>query len=79
MLDLGKHSLDVACPRCQFYNRVTLQQVQLRDAVICRGCKCTINFEDHMNETRKALRSIRRALRGLEEQMRSLGTITIRL
>jgi len=79
MLNLDKHPIEVACPQCGFYNSVTLKQIRLRDAVICRGCKVTINFEDHMNETRKAIRSINRALRELEEQLKSIGTIKIRL
>ena len=79
MLNLDRHSLDFACPRCGFYNPITLKQVRLRDAVICRGCKVTINLEDHMNETRKAIRSINRAMRQLEEQIRKIGTVTIRL
>jgi len=68
MLNLDKHPIEVACPQCGFYNSVTLKQIRLRDAVICRGCKVTINFEDHMNETRE-----------LEEQLKSIGTIKIRL
>ena len=79
MLNLDRHPIEIACPRCDFYNFVTLKQVRLRAAVICRGCKVTINFEDHMNETRKAIRSINRALRELEEQFNKIGKITIRL
>lgn len=79
MLNLDKQFVEIACPRCGFYNPVTLKQVRLRDAVICRGCKVTINFDDHMNETSKAVRSINRALRDLEEQIHAIGTITIRL
>jgi len=78
-LGLDRHSLEVACPRCQFYNPITLKQVRLRDAAICRGCKVTINLEDHMNETRKAIRSINRAMRELENKLRAIGSITIRL
>jgi transcription elongation factor Elf1 len=79
MLDLDNHELDFRCPRCGFYNRVTLKAVRLRDAVICRGCKATIRFEDYMNETRKAVRAINRALRELEDQISSIGTVTIQL
>ncbi len=79
MLDLDKHTVEVDCPQCGFYNPITLKQVRLRDAVICRGCKSTIRLEDHMNETRKAIRSVNRALQELEEQFRSLGKITIRI
>lgn len=79
MLELDKHQLDLPCPRCGFYNPATLKAVRLRDAIICRGCKVTIRFEDHMNETRKAVRTINRAVRELEEQIGRIGTITIQL
>lgn len=79
MFALEKHTFEIACPKCGFYNPLTLKQVQLRDAVICRGCKLTIRLEDHMNETRKAIRSIRKAFRELEDQFRKISTIKIRL
>lgn len=79
IFDLDKQSVDVACPRCKFYNTVTLKQIRVRDAVICRGCKSTINFEDHMNETRKAIRLVNRAMREMEQQLRAISRITIRL
>lgn len=79
VIDLDGHRLDFPCPRCKFFNTFTLGQVRLRDAVICRGCKATINLDDYMNETRKAIRSISRALRSLQEQLAEMGTITIRI
>lgn len=79
MIEIDDYELDFACPRCGFYNPVTLKKVRLRDAVICRGCKAMIRFEDHMNETRNAVRRINRALRRLEEQMSKIGTVTFRL
>ena len=79
MLNVDKQILWLECPECRFKNPVTIKQVRLRDAVICRGCKATVQLEDHMNTARKALRSIRRAFRELEEQIRRIGTIKIRL
>lgn len=79
MINLDNHSLEFPCPSCGFFNPVTLKQVRLRDAIICRGCKTTIRFEDHMNETRKAIRSITRALQEFEEEIKKIGKITIRL
>ncbi len=78
MLNLDKYSIDIACPQCSFYNLVTLKKIRFRDAVICRGCKATINFEDHMNETQKATRVINRAMHNLDEHIRRIGKIKIR-
>lgn len=79
LINLDRHSIDIACPRCKFFNTVTLKQVRIRDAVICRGCKVTIRFEDHMNETRKAIRSINRAMQELEDTLKGMGKVKIRL
>lgn len=79
MINLDNHSFEFACPNCGFFNPVTLKQVRLRDAIICRGCKSILNFEDYMNETRKAVRSINRALQELEEGLSKIGKITIRI
>ena len=77
MIDLSQASLDFECPRCGFYNPFTLEQVRLRDAIICRGCKGSVRLEDNMNETRKAIRVINRAMRELEQTLKQLGNITI--
>lgn len=78
MFNLDQESIDLECPKCRFYNAITIQQVRLRDAVICRGCKTTINFDDHMNETRKAVRSINSAFKELEDTMSKIGTLKIK-
>lgn len=77
MLDIDSHKLDFQCPSCHFFNAVTLKQVRLRDVLICRGCNSNIQLDDFMNEYRKGLREIRRAMRSLEQTVRSFGTITL--
>ncbi len=77
-MNIQNVTIQLTCPKCGFENPVTLKQIRLRDAVICRGCKVTLRFEDHLNETRKATRSIARAFREIEDQLRSIGTIRIR-
>lgn len=79
MINLDSYTLEFECPKCDFYNPVTIKQVRLRDAVICRGCKITINLEDHMNETKKAVRTINKAFKELEKQFSNFGTFTIRI
>jgi hypothetical protein len=79
MIDLDKMGFDVDCSKCGFSNSIKIKQVRLMDAVICRGCKSTIKLEDHMNETRKAVRSFRNAIRELDNQLRKIGNITINL
>lgn len=78
-INVENQTLEFPCPKCGFFNPVTLKQVELNDAIICRGCKNIIRFEDHMNETRKAVRSINKALRELEEELLKIGSVTIRL
>jgi len=79
MIDIDRQRIDIRCPSCHFLNKVTLKQIRLRDAVICRGCKANIRLEDHFNTTEKAVRSFRRAMGQFEEQLAQIGTITIRL
>ena len=74
---LEEQPIEMVCSNCGFFNYITLRQARLRDAVICRGCKATINLDDHMNETRKAIRSIRRAYQELQEQFNK--TIVIKI
>ena len=78
-IDIDNHKIDIHCPSCHFFNTVTLKQVRLRDVVICRGCKANISLEDHLNMTRKTIRSFQRAMRQIEEQLAKIGKITIRL
>jgi hypothetical protein len=73
-MDLDKRSIDIACPQCSVTTPVYFRQVRTRDAVICRGCLCTIRLEDNMNTVRKARRQIRAALAKLTAQFsRTIG------
>lgn len=78
MIDFNKHEIEIQCPECSFYNPIWLKQARLRDTVICRGCKANIRLDDQMNETRKAIRSIRRAMSEFGETLKGLS-IEIRL
>lgn len=62
-------AVDIACPRCDFYNSTTIRQARTRDVVICRGCKGNIQLEDHMNEVRTAERMVRASIRALSETL----------
>jgi hypothetical protein len=75
---LEEQPVEMVCSQCGFFNYITLRQARLRDAVICRGCKATINLDDHMNETRKAIRSIRRSFGELQKQFNKTIEIKIR-
>ncbi len=79
MFDLGKQSVVVECQKCRFANRITLKQARIRDVVICRGCKGSIQVEDHLGTTRKAIRDVRRAVRWLQTQVMGIGHTTTRL
>jgi len=73
MIDFDKHEIEVQCPVCSFYNPIWLKQARLRDVIICRGCKSNIHLDDQMNETRKAIKSIRRAVAELEATLNGLS------
>ena len=79
IINVDYHTLEFTCPHCGFFNSVTLKQIRLCDAIICRGCKDIIKFEDYMNETRKAIKLINKELWKLEEELKKIGSITIRL
>jgi transcription elongation factor Elf1 len=71
--------IDVPCPRCGFWNSVTIRQIRTRDVLICRGCKANLQLEDHMNEARSAERSIRSSMDRLTDMLGTIGRIEIRL
>ena len=71
--------LSAACPLCDFENPFTLKQARLRDVIICRGCKANIRLDDQMNECRKAVRQIERAISELRDSLKNLNlTITLK-
>ena len=73
MINIDQHEIDFQCPNCNFYNTIQIKQARLRDVIICRGCKSNIRLDDQMNETRKAVRSIRRAMNAFEETFKSMS------
>ena len=70
--------VSAACPHCNFDNPFTIKQARLRDVIICRGCKANIQLDDQMNECRKAVRQIERALSELQGSLGRLN-LTIKL
>jgi len=66
MINIDSQEIDFQCPQCDFYNNIWLKQARLRDVIICRGCKANIRLDDHMNEIRKTIRSIRQAMNEFE-------------
>lgn len=73
---LDDETIAVECPRCRFETDVTVREIRLCDAIICRGCRATLQLNDYMCQTRKAQLSIERALRKFEQ---SFGDINITL
>ena len=73
MINFDKHEIEIQCPECSFYNPIWLKQARLRDVIICRGCKSNIQLDDQMNETRKAIRSMRKAIAELEKTIKGLS------
>lgn len=79
MVDLDKISVDIPCPKCEFFNHMFLQQARLQDVIICRGCKRNIHLSDQMAESQKAIRSIQKAFDELKQTMKKLNkTIVIK-
>jgi len=67
MFDLDKFEIEVPCPRCGFYEPVTLKQVRLDDVVICRGCKVNLQLFDQMHQVANARRQLAAAMQRLAD------------
>lgn len=79
MIELDRFEFEVECPRCSFATRIFYRDARLRDILICRGCKTSIQLDDHMNECRKARRQFNAALEELQDTIKQLNkTITLR-
>lgn len=64
----------VDCPKCNFTSQITFREIRLNDAIICRGCKRTLQLEDHLLSARKAQQQAELSLRNL---FQSGGNINI--
>lgn len=79
MINLDRFEFEVMCPQCSFATKILYRDARLRDVLICRGCKASIQLDDGMNECRKAKRQINAAIQELEDTLASLNkTITLR-
>lgn len=70
---LDNITVSVACPLCEFDNPFTIKQARLRDVIICRGCKANVQLDDQMNECRKVVRQVERAINDLQDSFRTLN------
>jgi hypothetical protein len=71
VLSMDNVPIEAICPVCDFFNEVNLKQVRLRDVVICRGCKASIQLEDYMNECRKAERVVKETFMEWTDRLKS--------
>lgn len=79
MFDIEKIILEIQCPNCHFYNPIFFKQAKLRDVIICRGCKINIRLDDQMNECQKACRSISKAMKELDNTLKTIKNVKIHL
>ncbi|MCH7500527.1 MAG: hypothetical protein IH886_11050 [Nitrospinae bacterium] len=73
MINLDNQTIEINCPRCDFYNPLFLKQARNRDILICRGCKINIQLDDYLNECRKAEKEFRRSIKELEKSFKELN------
>jgi hypothetical protein len=79
MFDLDKLEIEIPCPRCGFYEPVTIKQVRLDDVVICRGCKSNLRLVDQMHQVANARGQLAAALRELADAFSKPINLTLRL
>jgi len=63
-----RQQIEVPCPSCKTSNKATVQQVQQRAQIRCRGCGATINLSESGDATRK----VKQTLDQLERELRKL-------
>lgn len=77
MISLDNYIVNINCPNCNFFNRIKLKQVRINDVIICRGCKKNIQLKDHFYSTKKAIRSLQRTIKEIENQLSQINKITL--
>ena len=71
MINIGKMPVNFQCPSCGFSNKATIKQIRINDIIICRGCKANLKLQDHFDTVKKTLRSLRREIAHLEDQIKN--------
>lgn len=74
MLDFDNMAVEIACPRCGYYEQTTLGEMRLDGVIICGGCKVNIRFRDYRGELSTALETFDKALNSLQRSI----TFTLR-
>jgi len=77
--DLDNAALEIPCPRCGFYESVTIRQIRLGDVLICGGCKGNIALVDLEGEVWVARAELNAAISNLAEVLEKGLSFKIRL
>ena len=72
-------TLELQCPRCNFYNEFFYKQARLEDIIICRGCKTNIVLNDSIGSIKKANKEIQKTMNDFEKQLKNISNITIKI
>jgi hypothetical protein len=69
MIDLDQFTVELCCPRCEFFFRASIKEIRLEGVTICRGCKGNIQLADYLGEIGNARRVFQSALSELAETL----------
>lgn len=68
-MDLGKRQITFKCPDCEFINSVALADVVAEASIVCVGCLKTIQLQDGIGSTKRAVNDVNDAINKLKDTL----------
>lgn len=70
-LDLSHERIFVDCPKCNFWIRPFLREIEEERLVVCPGCRQNISLVDNLLSLRRSRREAEKAIRELENTLKN--------
>lgn len=68
-LNLGRHQVEIPCPRCRLHTWIAINDVLNHNVLICRGCHATLLLNDNLGSLHRSVRSLDSAFNSLLQRL----------
>jgi len=73
ILNLDKIQIDIPCPKCNYQNKVSFQDIKKQVTIICRGCLREIKLVDKEGSVKQSTKKINSSLNDLHNTIKRIS------
>ena len=73
MFNIEKSVVEITCPKCNYQNKTSLEDVAKEKTIVCGGCREEIKLTDSEKSTKKAIKNINSSIENLNKTIKDFS------